>query len=95
MNLKAHYDNKSGLIDSIKDLDADKWYFPSDLEWPEVASGFPGSVPGDYQLLRKEEYPPLADLADALYWQSKGDESKMDEYLANCEAIKLKYPKVT
>jgi hypothetical protein len=43
--------------------------------------------------LRKAAYPPLGDLADALYWQSKGDSSKMTEYLANCEAVKLKYPK--
>lgn len=44
---------------------------------------------------RKVEYPPLEDLADAIYWQSKGDSSKMTEYLAKCEAVKLKYPKVT
>ena len=39
------------------------------------------------------EYPPMTDLADALYWQSKGDESKMTAYLAAVEAVKLKYPK--
>jgi len=47
----------------------------------------------DYQSLRKASYPPLADLADALYWQSKGDESKMTEYLARCEEVKALYPK--
>lgn len=93
MNLKPHYDKKTGVLDSIKDLDADKWYFPSDSEWQEVASGFPESVPGDYELLRAPEYPPLVDLADALYWQSKGDSSLMEVYLAKCEAVKLKYPK--
>ena len=46
-----------------------------------------------YQRSRDMEYPPMTDLADALYWQSKGDESKMTAYLAAVEAVKLKYPK--
>jgi hypothetical protein len=32
-------------------------------------------------------------LADALYHQSKGDETKLTAYLAKCEAVKQKYPK--
>ena len=42
---------------------------------------------------RAQEYPPLTDLADALYHQSKGDETKLTAYLAKCEAVKQKYPK--
>jgi hypothetical protein len=42
---------------------------------------------------RAPEYPPLTDLADALYHQSKGDETKLTAYLAKCEAVKQKYPK--
>ena len=42
---------------------------------------------------RASEYPPLTDLADALYHQSKGDETKLTAYLAKCEAVKQKYPK--
>ena len=44
---------------------------------------------------RQREYPPLADLADALYHQSKGDETKLTAYLAKCESVKTKYPKPT
>jgi hypothetical protein len=47
----------------------------------------------EYQRLRRPKYPPLADFADAMYWQSKGDNSKMDAYLAAIDAIKAKYPK--
>ena len=47
----------------------------------------------EYQRKRKAEYPPLADLADAIYWQAQGDESKMTAYVAACEAVKVKYPK--
>ncbi|GAC1315520.1 MAG: hypothetical protein NVSMB28_00080 [Collimonas sp.] len=47
----------------------------------------------DYRALRAKEYPPLADLADALYWQTKGDASKMAAYLARCDAVKQRFPK--
>jgi hypothetical protein len=49
--------------------------------------------PEAYKNKRKSEYPPLTDLADALYHQSKGDETKLTAYLAKCEAVKQKYPK--
>ena len=49
--------------------------------------------PEAYKYKRAPEYPPLTDLADALYHQSKGDETKLTAYLAKCEAVKQKYPK--
>jgi len=42
---------------------------------------------------RRAEYPPLADFADAMYWSSKGDDSKLTSYYEKCDAIKTKYPK--
>lgn len=47
----------------------------------------------EYARKRAPEYPSLTDLADALYHQSKGDETKLTAYLAKCEAVKQKYPK--
>ena len=46
-----------------------------------------------YKELRAPEYPPLSDLADAIYWQSQGDNTKMEAYLAAVDAVKQKYPK--
>jgi hypothetical protein len=46
-----------------------------------------------YQRDRAVEYPPLSELADALYWQSKGNTQPMTNYIAACEAVKVKYPK--
>jgi hypothetical protein len=46
-----------------------------------------------YKKIREREYPPLADLADALYWQQQGDETKMTAYFAAIAAVKTKYPK--
>lgn len=47
----------------------------------------------EYQRKRANEYPLLTDLADAMYWASQGDNTKLDAYYAKCEAVKLKYPK--
>jgi hypothetical protein len=46
-----------------------------------------------YQRNRQPEYPTLATFADAYYWAQKGDNTKMDEYVAACDAVKAKYPK--
>jgi hypothetical protein len=47
----------------------------------------------DYARKREAEYPPMTDYLDAIYHQSKGDNSKMNDYLAKCEEVKNKYPK--
>lgn len=46
-----------------------------------------------YADYRAANYPKLEDLADAIYWQSQGDDSKMKTYLAKVKAVKEKYPK--
>jgi hypothetical protein len=61
----------------------------------EIASLEAQYASTEYQRLRQTEYPPIADLADALYWQAQGDETKMTAYLAKVEAVKQKYPKGT
>ena len=50
-------------------------------------------VATEYQRQRAPEYPDLKQLADGLYWASRGDTTKLDEYYAACEAVKAKYPK--
>jgi hypothetical protein len=44
----------------------------------------------DYVVLRKAEYPPVADYLDAI---AKGDTVAIDAYCAACLAVKAKYPK--
>jgi hypothetical protein len=46
-----------------------------------------------YQVERRHNYPPLSEFADAMYWASKGDQTKLDAYYAACEAVKIAYPK--
>lgn len=46
-----------------------------------------------YKLLRAKEYPSLKDFADAMYWASQGDDSKLQDYYSAISAVKEKYPK--
>ena len=39
---------------------------------------------------RAKEYPPITDYLDGIV---KGDQAQIDKYVADCLAIKLKYPK--
>ena len=38
-------------------------------------------------------YPSLGDFADAMYWNSKGDSTKLEAYYAACEKVKTDNPK--
>ena len=42
---------------------------------------------------RRPLYPPLEDFADAMYWNSKGDSTKLEAYYAACEKVKTDNPK--
>ncbi len=44
----------------------------------------------EYQRKRAAEYPPMADYLDAVV---KGDQAQIDKYIADCLAVKAKYPK--
>ena len=39
---------------------------------------------------RAKEYPPFTDYLDGLV---KGDQAQIDKYIADCQAVKAKYPK--
>ena len=46
-----------------------------------------------YQYVREPLYPSLGDFADAMYWNSKGDSTKLEAYYAACEKVKTDNPK--
>ena len=46
-----------------------------------------------YQSIRQPLYPSLGDFADDMYWNSKGDSSKLTAYYAACEKVKTDNPK--
>ena len=43
-----------------------------------------------YIAKRQAEYPPFTDYLDAV---AKGDQAQIDKYIADCQAVKAKYPK--
>ena len=47
----------------------------------------------NYRIDRTLLYPPLEDFADAMYWNSKGDSTKLEAYYAACEKVKTDNPK--
>jgi len=44
-----------------------------------------------YKQQRASEYPPITDYLDGVV---KGDQAQIDAYIAACQAVKAKYPKV-
>jgi hypothetical protein len=45
-----------------------------------------------YKAKRAADYPPITDYLDGVV---KGDQAQIDKYIADCLAVKDKYPKVT
>jgi len=43
-----------------------------------------------YIAKRATEYPPITDYIDGVV---KGDQAQIDKYIADCQAVKTKYPK--
>jgi len=86
----------AGLIHELKgafDADGNKIELDQALVDAAAAELAAEAAATQYQRDRQPEYPSMADLADALYWNSTGDSSKLDEYYAACAAVKAKYPK--
>lgn len=46
--------------------------------------------PNAYKAKRAAEYPPITDYIDGVV---KGDQVQIDKYIADCLAVKAKYPK--
>jgi len=43
-----------------------------------------------YKAKRQLEYPPITDYLDGI---AKGDQAQISKYIADCQAVKAKYPK--
>jgi hypothetical protein len=44
----------------------------------------------EYKYKRQAEYPPITDYLDGVV---KGNQAQIDKYIADCQAVKTKYPK--
>ena len=59
----------------------------------EEAAAVAYKAANGYKTKRQAVYPALGDFADAMYWNSKGDSSKLTAYYAACEKVKTDNPK--
>ena len=57
------------------------------VAWAEIEANQKATK---YQRDRQPEYPPATDYLDGIV---KGDQAQIDKYIADCLAIKDKYPK--
>ena len=46
--------------------------------------------PNAYKDKRQAEYPPFTDYLDGIV---KGDQTQINKYITDCQAVKAKYPK--
>jgi hypothetical protein len=59
-------------------------------EYVEVEYKEPEYDPNLYAVYRKNSYPPVEVYLDAVV---KGDQAAINKYIADCKAVKAKYPK--
>jgi hypothetical protein len=79
-------------VDRTKNVKEDTPQFIND-EWVQVWEVTPASNTQILQRildLRAAEYPPMSDYIDGVV---KGDQAQIDKYIADCLAVKAKYPK--
>ena len=74
-------------------LDADDKDITSTIEQSKIDAARVELDKLKYQDTRRPLYPSLREFADAMYWNSKGDSSKLSAYYAACEKIKTDNPK--
>lgn len=59
------------------------------VDWTQVNAW---NDPTEYQIQRALEYPDFKEYLDGIV---KGDQAQIDKYIADCQAVKDKYPKPT
>jgi len=58
-----------------------------DINWTQVDNW---ENPNQYKIDRANQYPDFKDYLDGIV---KGDQAQIDKYIADCLAVKAKYPK--
>jgi len=81
----ALYTNVVTISDSVGAFDKDGNKVEIDMNtvnaWIDVEA---------YKAKRAAEYPPMTEYLDGVV---KGDQAQIDKYIADCQAVKTKYPK--
>lgn len=92
MTTYKYTDKKQSVVYVIDDDGVSRISGLTSVLVPEGANVEPADIPPDptYQELRAAEYPPAADYLDGIV---KNDKQQVAKYVADCLAVKAKYPK--
>jgi hypothetical protein len=87
MNVQAVYALYSQVVKTVEDEAFDDQGNKVEINMDAINAWVD---PNAYKAKRAAEYPPMADYLDGVV---KGDQAQIDAYIADCKAIKFKYPK--
>ena len=85
--LKAIYATHINIVKTIDDIAYDADGNPVTCDETAVQAYIDAHA---YIAKRQAEYPPMTDYLDGV---AKGDQAQIDKYIADCQAVKAKYPK--
>lgn len=91
-------DNTYQFVTTGTEYESIEWYDerekpPKELLEQKYKELLNVTVLNRYREEREPLYPSWKVLADAIYHQQKGDNSKMEEYIRLCDEVKQNYPK--
>lgn len=87
---------RPGAMYQLENTTFKKWWHHQDApSWEEILAESDRLKEVAYKQCRLEEYPPLEEFVDAYYWQQKGNDKLMENYMKRVEEVKAKYPKPT
>jgi hypothetical protein len=87
MNVQAVYALYSQVVKTVEDEAFDDQGNKVEINMDAINAWVD---PNAYKAKRAAEYPPMTDYLDGVV---KGDQAQIDAYIADCKAIKFKYPK--
>ena len=83
--IRALYTNVVSIDDATGAFDAEGNQVTIDMDavnaWVDLEA---------YKAKRQREYPPFTDYLDGI---AKGDQAQINKYIADCQAVKSRYPK--
>ena len=87
MNIQAVYVLYSQVVKTVEDEAFDAQDNKVEIDLVAVNAWVD---PNAYKSKRQAEYPPITDYLDGIV---KGDQAQIAKYIADCQAVKTKYPK--
>lgn len=91
----AHVGSPEGIAGQSPPFPGARWHISRQC-WVDLRTEAEKTLAAQQAVIagRVANYPPLAELADALYWQSAGDPTKYQAYMEKVASVKEQFPKI-